>query len=235
MSNQINPAKKSLTIKDLVTTGIFSAIFLVFTMIGGIFFAPNPVLTFYMPMGAALLCGPVYLLMIAKYMERLSDHAVNIRDLAVEMHEKKTGITKGGMEELNVYSRAVQDIVRETIQAFRTGENASGELKIIFRTQSQELLFRLAEFFELWTKMEKIYLKDYSAQTINYSFENGKFTRTFAMPRDRIYDNEETARAISDYIRMFDDIVKGYLTGAYMSFAEMENRYLQYLNGSVVI
>ena len=108
--------------------------------------------------------------------------------------------------------------IRYLVELYRTGENASGELKIIFRTQS-----------------EKIYLKDYSAQTINYSFENGKFTRTFAMPRDRIYDNEETARAISDYIRMFDDIVKGYLTGAYMSFAEMENRYLQYLNGSVVI
>ena len=72
MSNQINPAKKSLTIKDLVTTGIFSAIFLVFTMIGGIFFAPNPILTFYMPMGAALLCGPVYLLMIAKVQKRWS-------------------------------------------------------------------------------------------------------------------------------------------------------------------
>ena len=72
MSNQINPAKKSLTIKDLVTTGIFSAIFLVFTMIGGIFFAPNPVLTFYMPMGAALLCGPVYLLMISKVQKRWS-------------------------------------------------------------------------------------------------------------------------------------------------------------------
>ena len=72
MSNQINPAKKSLTIKDLVTTGIFSAIFFVFTMIGGIFFAQNPVLTFYMPMGAALLCGPVYLLMIAKVQKRWS-------------------------------------------------------------------------------------------------------------------------------------------------------------------
>ena len=72
MSNQIKPKKKSLTIKDLVTTGIFSAIFLVFTMIGGIFFAPNPVLTFYMPMGAALLCGPVYLLMIAKVQKRWS-------------------------------------------------------------------------------------------------------------------------------------------------------------------
>mgnify|MGYP002576667230 FL=1 len=80
MSNQINPAKKSLTIKDLVTTGIFSAIFLVFTMIGGIFFAPNPVLTFYMPMGAALLCGPVYLLMIAKVQKRWS---VTILDIVM--------------------------------------------------------------------------------------------------------------------------------------------------------
>ena len=80
MSNQINPAKKSLTIKDLVTTGIFSAIFLVFTMIGGIFFAPNPILTFYMPMGAALLCGPVYLLMIAKVQKRWS---VTILDIVM--------------------------------------------------------------------------------------------------------------------------------------------------------
>lgn len=72
MNNRINPAKKGLTVKDLVATGIFSAIFLVFTLIGSILFAPNPVLTFYMPMGAALLCGPVYLLMIAKVQKRWS-------------------------------------------------------------------------------------------------------------------------------------------------------------------
>ena len=48
---------KSLTVKDLVTVGIFSALFLVFALVGGIFFAPNPVLTFYMPVGSALLCG----------------------------------------------------------------------------------------------------------------------------------------------------------------------------------
>ena len=72
MNNRINSAIKGLTVKDLVTTGIFSAIFLVFTLIGSILFAPNPVLTFYMPMGAALLCGPVYLLMIAKVQKRWS-------------------------------------------------------------------------------------------------------------------------------------------------------------------
>lgn len=62
--------KKSLTVKDLVTIGIFSALFFVFTFVGGIFFAPNPVLTFYMPVGNALLCGLVYLLMLAKVHKR---------------------------------------------------------------------------------------------------------------------------------------------------------------------
>lgn len=63
-------ANNGLTVKDLVTTGIFSALFLVFALVGGIFFAPNPVLTFYMPVGSALLCGPVYLLMLAKVQKR---------------------------------------------------------------------------------------------------------------------------------------------------------------------
>lgn len=62
--------KNGLTVKDLVTVGIFSALFLVFALVGGIFFAPNPVLTFYMPVGSALLCGPVYLLMMAKVRKR---------------------------------------------------------------------------------------------------------------------------------------------------------------------
>lgn len=62
--------KEGLTVKDLVTVGIFSALFLVFALVGGIFFAPNPVLTFYMPVGSALLCGPIYLLMLAKVQKR---------------------------------------------------------------------------------------------------------------------------------------------------------------------
>ena len=66
---QIND-KKGLSVKDLVTIGIFSALFLVFALVGGIFFAPNPVLTFYMPVGSALLCGPIYLLMLAKVQKR---------------------------------------------------------------------------------------------------------------------------------------------------------------------
>ena len=64
--------QKGLSVKDLVTTGIFTALMIVFTMLGGMFFASNPVLTFYMPMGCALLCGPVYLLLAAKVHKRWS-------------------------------------------------------------------------------------------------------------------------------------------------------------------
>jgi energy-coupling factor transport system substrate-specific component len=58
--------QKGLSVKNLVTTGIFTAVYFVIFMAGGMLFAPNPVLTFYMPVGTALLCGPVFLLLIAK-------------------------------------------------------------------------------------------------------------------------------------------------------------------------
>lgn len=66
MANTLNTSKKGLTVRDLVTTGIFSALFFIVTMVGGMFFAPNPVLTFLMPPVVALLTGPVYLLLAAK-------------------------------------------------------------------------------------------------------------------------------------------------------------------------
>ena len=62
MSNKSN----SLTVKDLVTIGIFSALFLILSLIGGAVLGSNPVTTFWMPLGGALLPGPALLLLIAK-------------------------------------------------------------------------------------------------------------------------------------------------------------------------
>lgn len=62
--------RKGLTVRDLVTIGIFTALFFVFELIGSLPFAPNPALTFYQPFGIALLCGPVFLLMVAKVPKR---------------------------------------------------------------------------------------------------------------------------------------------------------------------
>lgn len=62
--------KRSLTSKDLITTGIFCALFFIVTMISGMLFAPNPVTTFLMPPVIALFTGSVYMLLVAKVPKR---------------------------------------------------------------------------------------------------------------------------------------------------------------------
>jgi len=69
MSNQVQN-KKGLTVKDLIIMGVFAALLTVCSMIGGVFFAITPTLTFYFSIGAALLPGPVFLLLLAKVPKR---------------------------------------------------------------------------------------------------------------------------------------------------------------------
>ena len=52
------------------------------------------------------------------------------------------------------------------------------------------------------------------------------------MPKDRDYTNEELGSAISAYIKMFDELMKGYLSGA-CTPAELEKKYLAYLNKGI--
>lgn len=61
-----NGGNRGLGARDLITTGVCIALYFVFMVAGSMLFAPNPVLTFLMPAGAALLTGPVYLLLIAR-------------------------------------------------------------------------------------------------------------------------------------------------------------------------
>ncbi len=58
--------KKGLTAKDLIVTGVFSVLLLFAAMITGGPFAAIPTLTFYFPIGAAVLAGPIFMLLVAK-------------------------------------------------------------------------------------------------------------------------------------------------------------------------
>ena len=66
MTNETNIKKQKLTVKELITVGIFSAIIFICIALSGGPFAMFPALTFYYPVGGSLLAGPVYLLLIAK-------------------------------------------------------------------------------------------------------------------------------------------------------------------------
>ena len=50
--------------------------------------------------------------------ERISDHAINILESAKEMHEKGMVFSKKAMEELEIFTRAVEDILNMTLIVF---------------------------------------------------------------------------------------------------------------------
>ncbi len=124
--------------------------------------------------------------------------------------------------------------IRYEVEMYRTPRQTIGQLKIIFRTTSSELLVELTRFFKLWMQLENIYIKQFfSKGAIEYGLENGKFWRTFAVPNDSDYTEEQIGNAISQYIATFDEMLKDFLAGRYSSTEEMEKRYLQYLNSGV--
>ena len=64
MTNEMN--KKGLSVRDLITTGVLAALYVVCAFIGELMFGFFPVLTFLCPLSIALICGPVFMLILAK-------------------------------------------------------------------------------------------------------------------------------------------------------------------------
>ena len=124
--------------------------------------------------------------------------------------------------------------IRYEVEMYRTPQKMIGQLKIIFRTTSAELLVELTRFFKVWMQLENIYIKHFFEKgAIEYGMENGRFLRTFAVPNDSDYSEEQIGNAISNYIATFDEMLKNFLAGKYATTEDIEKRYLQYLNSGV--
>lgn len=65
MTNELQK-KKGLTAQDLITTGVLAALYVVCAFIGECIFGFFPGLTFLCPLSIALICGPVFMLILAK-------------------------------------------------------------------------------------------------------------------------------------------------------------------------
>jgi hypothetical protein len=112
-----------------------------------------------------------------------------------------------------------------------------GELKVTFRTQSSTLLMEITHFLNLWMKLEEHYIHQFDIKKdIYYSLEQGRFRRTFMYPvNNSLHSNEDISNAIAFYIQMFDEILKGYLSGVYETDRDIEYRYLDYLENGLII
>lgn len=60
--------------------------------------------------------------------ERISDHAINIMEAAQEMHKKQLAFSPKAEEELKVFCKAVQDIVKKAYSVFETQDEKTAQM-----------------------------------------------------------------------------------------------------------
>ncbi len=118
--------------------------------------------------------------------------------------------------------------VKYSVELYRDRDDSLGELSVVFRTQSQELLDAMGTFFRLWKQVEDQLVSAYHPMPVEYALYPGRFTRTIALPGRRDYTSADVAAAISAYVRLFDRLMKGYLAGR-MSPRDVEGEYVAWL------
>lgn len=129
--------------------------------------------------------------------------------------------------------------IKYELEMFRTPHDAAGRLSVVFRSQSEALVAAMNDFFRLWIGLEEKYLGSAYERGLlerpEYELYEGRFTRTFAPPRDRDHDERSLGRALNDYISMFDRLLKEYLARHTERDAaqQIELKYRDYLNRGV--
>lgn len=122
--------------------------------------------------------------------------------------------------------------VKYEVELYRSSESAIGALSVVFRTQSAALIERMTGFFRLWKAIEDVHLRPMTHAQIDYALYDGKFVRSIAMP-DRDCTTDELAQTLSEYIKLFDKLLKGYLSDR-LSAQEVESAYCAHMNGAMI-
>lgn len=102
--------------------------------------------------------------------------------------------------------------VKYAVELQPAGDTSIGELAVIFRTQSASLLEAMDRFFRLWKRTEDLYLAPRLGREIQCALYENRYVRQLAAP-GRNCTVDELAETISNYVRMFDRLMKGYLAG----------------------
>ena len=120
--------------------------------------------------------------------------------------------------------------VKYEVELYRGGEESIGSLSVVLRTQSAALIQAMTEFFRLWKRIEDAHLYPLTGARIDYALYDGKFVRSIAAP-DRDCSTDELAAALSEYIQLFDKLMKNYLTGR-LDAHEVEAAYFSHMRSA---
>ena len=118
------------------------------------------------------------------------------------------------------------------MELYRGAGEAIGELSVVFRTQSAALIEAMTDFFRLWKQIEDAHLYPLTGAKIDYALYDGKFVRSLAAP-DHDCTSDELAGALSEYIKLFDKLLKHYLSGR-LDAHEVEAAYFSHMRSAKV-
>jgi len=119
--------------------------------------------------------------------------------------------------------------IKYVLELYRKPDGAIGELTVTFRTQSDTLIAALTDFFRLFKKLEDTYTaRYYKHGALRYELYENRFVRTIAIPEGKDYTPEQLGGAISEYVRMLDTLMKGYITGR-LNVSALEKSYVAFL------
>ena len=122
--------------------------------------------------------------------------------------------------------------VKYEVELYRGREETIGQLSVVFRTQSIALIEAMTEFFRLWKQIEDTHLKPLTGAEIDYALYEGKFVRSLAAP-DRECSADELAAALSEYIKLFDKLMKAWLAGR-LDAHDVEAAYFSQMRNSPI-
>ena len=123
--------------------------------------------------------------------------------------------------------------VKYEVELYRSGKDSIGELTVSYRTQSAELLSAMSAFFGLWKQLENAYLAPELGHEVESALFDGRFVRSISVPC-RDCSAKELAEAISDYVHLFDRLLKGCLSGR-LTAADAERQYAAHVKSSVLL
>ena len=126
-------------------------------------------------------------------------------------------------------------IVKYTVELYDGVLQELGTVKVSVRTQNEELISNLNDFFNDFSNTENEYV-DFGNVSI-HCVDNGKFKRKFVMPNSEI-NEEQIGDAIALFIENLDLSLKNYfslLHNVDEAKATVDKNYEKYLNRQKVI
>ena len=122
--------------------------------------------------------------------------------------------------------------IKYEVELYKGSGDTIGALSVLFRTQSPALIDAMTDFFRLWKSIEDAHLAPRLSAKVDYALYDGKFVRTITVP-DKSCSSDELASSLAEYIRLFDKMMKGWLTGRYDAHA-IEAAYYSYLTNTSI-